>query len=257
MENNVIRYGDLFQLGGHKLICGDARDPEIIAKLLGKEKVNVLLCDVPYGIGIVESKQGFAGSGKHKVIVNDEIQSDESYAAFTKEWLEAIKPYLATKNSCYIFNSDKMIFALREGMLKAGLKFSQLIIWVKSHAVIGRLNYLPMHELVAFGWYGTHEFRKSQDKSVLFYPRPAKSKLHATMKPVSLLRNLILNSSRIGGIVYDGFLGSGSTVLACESVKRKCYGVELDPEYCQVIIDRFEKAYGVSAVKVEREVEND
>lgn len=248
MENN-IKYGDIFQLGEHKLACGRAEDPEILKKLIGQEKVKVICCDVPYGIAVTESKQGFNGT-KHKVIANDEIQSDESYATFTKEWLEAIKPYLAAKNSCYIFNSDKMVFALRDGMLRAGFKFSQLIIWVKSHAVVGRLNYLPQHELIAFGWFGTHEFRKSQDKSVLFYPRPSKSKLHPTMKPIPLLRNLILNSSRVGDIIYDGFLGSGSCIIAAESVKRKCYGIELDPEYCQVIIDRFEKAYGIKAVMV-------
>jgi site-specific DNA-methyltransferase (adenine-specific) len=249
MENN-IKYGDKFQLGEHRLACGRAEDPEILKKLIGTDKVKVICCDVPYGIAVTESKQGFTGT-KHKVIANDQIQSDESYAAFTKGWLETIKPYLAAKNSCYIFNSDKMIFALREGMLQAGFKFSQLIIWVKSHAVVGRLNYLPQHELIAFGWFGTHEFRKSQDKSVLFYPRPSKSKLHPTMKPIPLLRNLILNSSRVGDIIYDGFLGSGSCIIAAESVKRKCYGVELDPEYCQVIIDRFEKVYGVKAVKIE------
>jgi DNA modification methylase len=249
MENN-IKYGDIFQIGEHRLACGRAEDPEILGKLIVSDKVKVVCCDVPYGIAVTESKQGFTGT-KHKVIANDQIQSDESYTAFTKEWLEAIKPYLATKNSCYIFNSDKMVFALREGMLRVGFKFSQLIIWVKSHAVVGRLNYLPQHELIAFGWFGTHEFRKSQDKSVLFYPRPSKSKLHPTMKPIPLLRNLILNSSRVGDIIYDGFLGSGSCIIAAESVKRKCYGVELDPEYCQVIIARFEKVYGVKAVKIE------
>jgi len=251
MKPNDINYGDLFRLGEHRIICGDARDPEIIQKLNRNEKVKVVCCDVPYGVAVTESKQGFTGT-KHKVIANDQLQSDESYATFTKEWLEAIKPHLTTKNSCYIFNSDKMIFALHEGMLRAGFKFSQLIIWVKSHAVIGRLNYLPMHELIAFGWYGTHEFRKSQDKSVLFYPRPSKSKLHPTMKPIPLLRNLILNSSQVGDIIYDGFIGSGSCIMAAESVKRKCYGVEFDPEYCQVVIDRFEKAYGIKAVKIEK-----
>lgn len=256
MNPSNIKYGDLFQLGDHRLICGDARDPEIIKRLIGFKKVKVINCDVPYGIAVTESKQGFTGMDKHKVIANDQLQSDESYAQFTQEWLGAIKPYLATKNSCYIFNSDKMIFALREGMLRAGYKFSQLIIWVKSHAVIGRLNYLPQHELIAFGWHGTHEFYKSQDKSVLFYPKPSNSSLHPTMKPVPLLRNLILNSSRIGDVIYDGFLGSGSCIMAAENTKRKCYGVELDPEYCQKIIDRYEKSFGVKALKVEEGVGN-
>lgn len=251
--NNIV-YGDLFSLGDHRLICGDAGDPEIVRKLIGEDKIKMLLCDVPYGIAIVESKQNFGNiTTDHKVILNDQEQSGQEYAEFTKKWLEAIKPYLEKKNSAYLFNSDKMIFALREGFLQAGFKFSQLLIWVKSHAVIGRLNYLPQHELILFGWFGTHEFRKSQDKSVLFFPKPSKSKLHPTMKPIGLLRNLVLNSSNISDIVYDGFLGSGSTLIACEQVKRRCFGVELDPDYCNTIIDRYEKTFGIKAEKIEEE----
>ena len=250
MENK-IKYGDIFQIGTHKIACCDARDKNMIHKLIGRDKIKMLLCDIPYGIAIVESKQNFGNiTTNHKVILNDQVQTDEAYARFNQEWLEVIKPYLAKKNSCYIFNSDKMIFFLREGMFQAGFKFSQLIIWVKSHAVIGRLNYLPQHELIAFGWFGTHEFKKAQDKSVLYYPRPNKSKLHPTMKPIPLLRNLILNSSSIGDIVFDGFLGSGSSILASEQVKRICYGCELDPDYCQVIIDRVSKVTGLKAVKI-------
>ena len=246
-----IKYGDIFQIGSHKIACCDARDQKTIGKLVGKDKIKVLLCDIPYGTSAVESKQNFGNiTTKHKVILNDQEQTDEEYAKFTKEWLEAIKPYLERKNSAYLFNCDKMIFALREGFLQAGFKYSQLLIWVKSHAVIGRLNYLPAHELVLYGWFGVHEFKKSQDKSVLFYPKPNKSKLHPTMKPIPLLRNLILNSSSVGDVIFDGFLGSGSTILAAEQVKRISMGCELDPEYCQVILDRVARATGLKAIKI-------
>ncbi len=250
MENK-IKGGEIYQIGSHKVACCDARDKKMIEKLIGNDKIKLLLCDVPYGVSVSESKQNFGNlSGKHKPIINDQKQSDAEYAQFNKEWLEVIKPHLEKKNSVYIFNSDKMIFALREGILQAGFKFSQLLIWVKSHAVIGRLNYLPQHELIAFSWFGTHEFKKSQDKSVLFYPKPNKSKLHPTMKPISLLRNLILNSSSVGDIVFDGFLGSGSSILAVEQTKRVCYGCEIDPEYCQITLDRVAKATGLKAIKI-------
>ncbi len=250
MENE-IKYGDIFQIGPHRIACCDARDEKIIQKLIGSEKIKMLLCDVPYGTSAVESKQHFGSiSTKHKVILNDQEQTDEEYTQFTKEWLEVIKPYLERKNSAYLFNCDKMIFALRVGFLQAGFRFSQLLIWVKSHPVIGRLNYLPQHELILYGWFGTHEFKKSQDKSVLFYPKPSKSKLHPTMKPIPLLRNLILNSSSIGEIIFDGFLGSSSAILAAEQVKRVCYGCELDPEYCRISIDRVEKVTGLKAVRI-------
>ena len=143
-----------------------------------------------------------------------------------------------------------MLFALRDGMHEAGIKFAQLLIWVKTHAVIGRMDYAPQHELIAYGWHGTHEFLKSKDKSVLVCPRPNKSKMHPSTKPIELIRRLVLNSTRIGDVVFDGFLGSGTTLLACEQTKRICIGVEMDTEYCQTIIDRFEKLTNIKAKKL-------
>lgn len=246
----LIKYGDLFELGTHRLIMGDAKDPEIIKLLVGNEQIKLVLTDPPYGVGYVENKSGISQIKKQKAILNDHEQSEEEYRQFTREWIEIIKPYLSRKNSFYIFNSDRMLFALRKGMKEAGVKFAQLLIWVKSNAVVGRMNYLPQHELVAYGWYGSHEFMKSKDKSLLFYPKPNKSILHPTMKPVGLLRNLILNSTRIGDAVYDCFGGSGSTLVACEQTKRKCLMIELDLEYCQTILDRFTKLTGIKAKKI-------
>lgn len=246
---SVQKY-DIYKLGTHYLACGDALDSQIVEKLLKDRKVALILTDMPYGVGYVENKSGFNQLSKSKIIANDHAQSDEQYRTFTSGWLELVKPYLAEKNSYYLFNSDKMLFAMREGLIDSGFKFAQLLIWIKNHAVLGRLNYLPQHELIAYGWYGKHAFQKSQDKSVMFYPKPNKSPLHPTMKPVGLLRNLILNSSRIGDWVYDPFSGSGSTMIACEQTKRNCLAIELDPEYCQIIIDRYEEVTGKKAIKL-------
>ena len=246
-----IKYGDKFQLGDHFLACGDATDSTVVKKLAGTFKINLILTDVPYGVAYVEGKQDFGLLSKtDKIIANDQNQSEEEYRLFTKKWLEVVKPYLAPKNAIYIFNCDKMVFALREGMKDAGFIFSQLLIWAKNHSVIGRKDYLLQHELIAYGWCGTHAFYKAKDKSLIMYPKPSKSTLHPTMKPVGLLRRLILNSSRIGDIVYDGFSGSGSIAVACEQTKRRAFMVELDPEYCQVIIDRFKKLTGIEAIQV-------
>ena len=130
------------------------------------------------------------------------------------------------------------------------MKFAQLLVWVKTSSVVGRLDYAPQHELIAYGWFGVHEFLKSKDRSVIVHPRPGKSPMHPTTKPIPLIRRLVLNSTRIGDVVFDGFLGSGTTLLACEQTKRICIGIELDPEYCQTIIDRFKKLTGLSAEKV-------
>ena len=251
-SSNSIKYGEMYRLGNHLLLCGDSRNKDMVAKLIGTHKVKAVVIDPPYGVAVTESKEGFQTLAKNKVVANDHLQSDDEYRKFSRDWIKAVIPYLERKNSFYIFNADKMVFALREGMLEAGLKFGQLLIWVKTHAVIGRMDYAPQHELIAYGWFGVHDFVKSKDKSVLLCPKPNKSKMHPTTKPLDLIRRLVLNSTRIGDVVYDGFLGSGTTLLACEQTKRVCIGVELDPEYCQTIIDRFEKLTGIKAERYEQ-----
>jgi DNA modification methylase len=135
-------------------------------------------------------------------------------------------------------------------MKKVGVNFSQLLIWIKNHVVVGRKDYLPMHELIAYGWYGTHEFKRSKDKSVLYYPKPHSSPLHPTQKPVGLIRKIILNCTKTGDIVYDPFGGSGTTLIASEQTGRKCLMIEMDLEYCQTIITRFETLTGKQAKKL-------
>ncbi|HLC76558.1 MAG TPA: site-specific DNA-methyltransferase [Candidatus Peribacterales bacterium] len=251
MTKPAIRPGDIFQLGEHLLLCGDCRDAGMIAKFIGSRKIALVLTDPPYGIAYVEGKANFLkGKVKHMPIANDHLQSDESYRMFTRSWLEAVRPFLTRMNAAYIFGSDKMLFALRDGMADAGWRFGQLLIWIKQAAVLGRLDYLPMHELICYGWHGVHEFRKAKDKSVLFHPKPTKSVAHATMKPVGLLRRLILNSSRIGDIIYDPFVGSGSTLLAAEQTRRRCLAVEIAPGHCRTTIERFTKLTGIESKKI-------
>jgi DNA modification methylase len=245
-----IKIGEVFQLGEHRLVCGDAKDTALVKKLILDDRISLLLTDPPYGVSYVEGKADLTKIKKNnKKIANDHDQTEKAYRQFTSDWLSVMKPYLARKNSFYIFNSDKMIFALRDSIVDTNFRLTQLLIWIKNNVVVGRLHYLPQHELIAYGWFGSHEFYKAKDKSILIYPKPNKSPLHPTMKPVGLLRNLILNSSKIDDYVYDPFGGSGSTLIACEQTKRKCLMVEIDPEYCQVIIERFEK---ISRVKAER-----
>ncbi len=242
MSKKLIKLGDLFVLGRNRLICGDATSPELVKKLFGGTKINLLLTDPPYGVAVVESKIRLGNT--HKPIENDHIQSEEEYSAFAQKWLAAAKPHLASKNTFYIFNSDKLVFALKNALNQENFKLSQLLVWVKTGAVLGRLDYLPQHELIVYGWFGHHKFIRSKDKSVLLHPKIQHNNLHPTMKPVPLLRRLILNSSKRDDVIYDPFGGSGSTLIAAEQTRRKCLMMELDPEYCQVIIDRWEKLTG-------------
>ncbi len=244
---NLIKPGTIWELGEHRLAFGDARDKELLARLIGNEKINLICSDIPYAIGVVASKRNFRTLAKDKIILNDHIQSHEEYRKFNRDWLEAITPHLARRNAIYVFNADKMVWSLRDGMIDAGFKIAQLLIWIKSQSVLGRLDYAPMHELIIYGWHGTHKFRRSKDKSVLFYPRPSKSVLHPTTKPIGLIRRLILNSSEIGDTVFDGFLGSGTCLLSCEETKRRCFAVEIDLEYCLTAINQWERLTGLKA----------
>lgn len=240
----------IWQLGEHLLGCGDSSDPELLQKLLGDCKVDLVLNDVPYGISVVESGFSTNKASGHKPILNDNISNESEYQAFTEKWLNAVKPYLAPKNSVYIFNADKFVVPTIQGLQATGGRYTQLLIWAKTHAIVGRMDYLPQHELIIYGWFGTHKFHKSKDKSILVYPKPQKNTLHPTMKPIGLLRRLILNSTKLGDTVYDGFLGSGSTLLACEQTHRRCIGIEIDPDYCKTVIARWEQLTGKKAVEL-------
>ncbi len=245
-----IRYGDAFRVGNHIVACGDARDADFVQRVIGKTKVKSVIVDPPYGVNMIQAKQGFSKLTVSKKILNDDITSESAYAQFTKDWIIPILPHLERKNSFYIFNSDLMIFAVREGMERSGVRFSQMLLWIKNHAVIGRKDYLPQFEAIAHGWRGTHEFRKAKDKSILWYPKPNRSPLHPTMKPVPLIRHLILNATKIGDTVYDCFAGSGTAAVAAEQVKRSSICIERDEAYCQTILDRMEKNFGLRAERI-------
>ena len=237
-------------MGTHIVACGDARDVELVDRVLSGSKLKLICSDPPYGVKAVESKDGFRAFRVNKKILNDDIVSESEYTQFTKDWLTPVVPYLTPKNSAYIFNMEKMLFALREGMERSGVKLSQLLVWVKGQAIIGRKDYLPQHEFIAYGWHGAHDFKKAKDRSVLFYPKPYKNPLHPTQKPIELLRRLILNSTAIGDVVYDPFAGSGSTGAAAEQTKRSSILIERDEDYCRTILDRLTSLTGEKEVLI-------
>lgn len=254
MNKKNVQPGEAWKLGDHILACGSSTDEAFVAGVMkhAPGKVRMILTDPPYGVAYVEGKKDFSKLGKEnvKVIMNDHLQTEEEYAIFTADWMNAVKPFLDTYNACYIFNSDLMFRALRNGIDKAGYYYSQMLIWVKNSVVVGRKDYLPMHEVAAYCWHGRHKMNRPKSKSVIFHPKPASSKLHPTMKPVGLLRKIIPNNTRAGEVVYDPFGGSGSTLIASEHLGRKCIMVELDPGYCQTIIERWETLTGKQAEKL-------
>lgn len=247
-----INKGAIFKIGDHIVGCGDSTDGDFVRQVLGQNKIRAIVTDPPYGVAYVENKKGFAKLGvkDEKVIAGDHLQSEDEYEEFTKKYLGATIPYLDEYNAVYIFNADLMFPSLRSGMKSSGFYYSQMIIWLKNQPVMGRKDYLSMYELIAYGWFGKHRMERSKSKNVIFYPRPSRSKLHPTQKPIGLLRRIIPDSTKVGDIVYDPFLGSGSTAIACQHLGRKCIGIELDETYVKTTLTRLEKLTGKKAVKI-------
>ena len=241
-----IKQGEIYKLGEHIIACGDSLNPDFVKKVIGNKKIRAIISDPPFGVAYVEGKKFLnqkLGVDSDKNIIGDQLQTDEEYSTFTRTWLGLAIPY--------IFNSDLMFPALRQGMKEAGFHYSQMIIWFKNQVVMNRKDYLMMFELIAYGWFGKHKMERSKAKSVLIHPKPSKSKLHPTQKPVGLLRKLIPNSTKVNEYVYDPFLGSGSTLIASEHLGRRCIGIELDPVYVATVIARWEKLTGKQAEKYE------
>lgn len=247
-----ITKGDTFKVGGHIIACGDSLDRAFVGKVIGAYKIRAVITDPPYGVAYVENKKGLSKLGvkDEKAIVGDHLQSEDEYEEFTRKYLGTVVPYLEEYNAVYIFNADPMFPSLRAGMKSAGFYYSQMIIWLKNQPVMSRKDYLSLYELIAYGWFGKHKMERSKAKNVIYHPRPTCSRLHPTQKPVGLLRKIIPNSTKVGDFVYDPFLGSGSTAVACEHLGRKCIGIELDEAYVEASLKRLEKLTGTKAVKV-------
>ena len=241
----TVNNGDIFQIGNHTIGCGSSIDLSFVDKVIGDKKIRAVITDPPYGVDY-----GANTKSQVKKIIGDELQTDEVYILFTKNWLKPILSHLNDYNTFHIFNADTKFLALQQGMLATGIYFSQMLVWIKNQPVMGRKDYLSQFEVIAYGWYGKHKLERSKGKSVLYYPKPKKSKLHPTQKPVGLMRKIIPNVTSIGDYVYDAFLGSGTTAVACEHLGRGCIGIELDPEYVEIILLRLEKLTGKVREKI-------
>lgn len=243
-----VNQGDIYILGNHKLLCGDSTDSHTVSKLFESKGANMVLTDPPYNVDYSEKNKFLnsisRGNRNQTPIQNDNI---EDFKQFLINYLKVI-PY-ADYNTVYMFISGKEIANAINAFKDAGLYYSQDLKWVKNNHVLGRLDYNPKSENIVYGWMGKHEFYGGFQTDVIFEDKPLVSKEHPTMKPVELLKKLITHGSRENGIVYDGFGGSGSTLIACEQTNRICYMMELDPKYCSVIIERWENLTNKKAVK--------
>ncbi len=238
--------GDVWQLGEHKLLCGDSTKEADIALLLGNEKADLWITDPPYNVNYE------GGTDEKLKIANDNMNSGDFFE-FLKAAFTVAEKVLKKGCSFYIWYASREHVNFETALNAAGLTVREQLIWNKSSLVLGRFDYHFKHEPCLYGWKDGASHNWYNDRSqttVMDFEKPRKNDLHPTMKPVPLFAYQIANSSKKGDIVLDTFGGSGTTIIACENLGRKARSVELDPHYCDVIIARWEKLTNKTAVKV-------
>lgn len=248
------KLGDIWQLGRHRLMCGDSTDASQVAKLLGGTNIQLYLTDPPYNVAY-----GYDGAAteKHRkdglVVLNDKMDNDK-FEEFLTNAFNAANANMEKGASFYIFHNDTYSYWFRKALINTvDLELRENLIWVKNSMVLGRQDYQWRHEPCLYGWKkgASHNwFSDRKQTTVMEFDRPTKSVEHPTMKPIPLFAYLIQNSSHEGWNVYDSFGGSGTTVMACEQLDRNGFLMELDPHYCDVIINRWETYTGKKAEKI-------
>jgi len=242
-EEPISKLGDIWKLGNHKLICGDSTILNNYEKLFNENKADLLMTDPPYNVD-------YEGKTKDKLTIQNDSKNDDDFLQFLTDAFNNCAIHLKLGCSFYIFHSDWYGLEFRQSIKNSDLELKQNLIWAKNSMVMGRQDYQWQHEPCLYGWKrgASHSWYSDRKQTTIIkYDRPSKSKLHPTMKPVGLVEYLIKNSSKQEDIILDPFLGSGTTLMACEKQGRICYGVELDPKYCDVIIKRWENFTGAKA----------
>lgn len=241
----VSRRGDIWQLGKHRVICGDSTKSETYDQLLGDKKANLVVTDPPYNVDVEET------AGK---ILNDNM-SDGDFYQFLLSMFTQVENHMETDASIYVFHADTEGLNFRKAFKDAGFYLSGCCIWKKNSLVLGRSPYQWQHEPCLYGWKkkGKHQWFSDRKQTTIWeYDRPKSSKDHPTMKPIQLMAYPIQNSSMRGTIVLDPFLGSGSTLIAADQTGRVCYGIELDEKFVDVIVKRYIEVTGDTEVTVQR-----
>ena len=232
-----IVLGDIFEIGQHRLICGDSTQTDTFEKLTEGVLADMVITDPPYNVA-------YEGGTKDKLTIKNDSMGNDDFYKFLYDFYTAQSTVVKKGGAWYVWFADVEIVNFAKAFKDAGIKLSQMLIWVKSSLVMGRKDYHFKHEPCLYGWIEgeAHKWYADRKQTTLIeFDKPKRNGEHPTMKPVGLFAYQIGNSSKIGDKVLDAFGGSGTTMVACEQLNRKAYVVEFDPRYCQVIIDRMKK----------------
>ena len=245
-EEPVSKPGDLWVLGSHRVLCGDATVLTDVERALGGQLADMTFCDPPYNVDYANTPKDKL-RGKHRPILNDDLGS--SFETFLYD--ACVNILSVTKGACYVCMSSSELHTLQRAFASAGGKWSTFVIWAKHTFTLGRADYQRQYEPMLYGWPAGQDryWCSARDQGdVWFFDKPVRNDLHPTMKPVALVERAIRNSSKNRDIVLDPFGGSGSTLIACEKARRHARLIELDPRYVDVIIRRWQEFSGSTAI---------
>jgi DNA modification methylase len=239
-EISTTRKGDIWLLGKHRLLAGDATNVQDMATLMDGKKARLIVTDPPYNVD-------YTGKTKDALTIQNDKMDDEQFYEFLLAAYTRMYEVADDGASIYVFHADSEGLNFRKAHKESGFKLSQCCIWAKQAMVMGRQDYHWMHEPVLVGWKPTagHYWNSDRKQTTLWqFDRPFRNEHHPTCKPIPLISYPIKNSSKLGDIVLDSFGGSGSTLIACEDTDRICYTMELDEKYADVIVNRYIERIG-------------
>lgn len=246
-DEPYVKPGELWRLGDHRLLCGDATDGTDVNRLMGGVHAAMMFTDPPWNVAI-----GQDSNPRHRQrpgLRNDDLSADD-FATFLNGFAGLAVPLVDGDVYCVLGASEWP--ALDRALRQAGLHWSATIIWVKDAFVLGRSKYHRRYEPLWYGWRDRSSFTAGRDlDDVWEIPRPRRSPEHPTMKPVELVSRAIGNSSAAQDVVYDPFIGSGGTIIAAEALGRRCFGLDIDPRYVQVALERWQNFTGRTAERVD------
>jgi site-specific DNA-methyltransferase (adenine-specific) len=232
-----IVLGDLFEIGRHRLLCGDSIQTDTFDKLMQGELADMVITDPPYNVA-------YEGKTKDALTIQNDSMGNEDFYQFLYDFYTAAATACKKGAAIYVWHASSEVINFGKAMVDAGWLLKQQLIWVKNTMVMGRQDYQWKHEPCLYGWLagGSHNWYSDRKQTtVIEWDKPQRNGEHPTMKPIGLFAYQIQNSSKAGDIVIDCFGGSGTTMVACEQTNRQARIVEFDPKYCQVIIDRMLK----------------